>query len=257
VVEGNEIYNFPIHHFVHFYSTFWSFTCSNRDTVTQLGQSTPRRPRHARRAPARPLPRRSRLAPSKAIARLSKAPRPENASRSAPPYRLAQRPAVRRMSSGRKHPEAPPCVHRSLGGTRIDYKRRPLASRTGTAGLQPPCPPPAPVPPSARVVLSPRPTPHCRPRPSPSPTGTHRAARGSSQVGSRARRGCAHGAPPAGQLPALLHPSATTNRQLVSSYTSSTSSPAKNPAGATGFRRARRLLWSKDPIARFGIFQGS
>jgi hypothetical protein len=36
VVEGSEIYNFPIHHFVHFYSTFWSFTCSNRDTVTQL-----------------------------------------------------------------------------------------------------------------------------------------------------------------------------------------------------------------------------
>jgi hypothetical protein len=24
VVEGSEIYNFCIHHFVHFYSTFWS-----------------------------------------------------------------------------------------------------------------------------------------------------------------------------------------------------------------------------------------
>jgi hypothetical protein len=31
VVEGSEIYNFPIHHFVHFYSTFWSYACSNRD----------------------------------------------------------------------------------------------------------------------------------------------------------------------------------------------------------------------------------
>jgi hypothetical protein len=30
VVEGSEIYNFPIHHFVHFYSTFWSYACSNR-----------------------------------------------------------------------------------------------------------------------------------------------------------------------------------------------------------------------------------
>jgi hypothetical protein len=88
------------------------------------------------------------------------------------------------MSSGREHPEAPPSVHRSLGGTRIDYKRRPLALRTGTAGLQPPCPPSAPMPPSGRVVLLLRPTPHYRPRPSPSPTGTHRAARGSSQVGS-------------------------------------------------------------------------
>jgi hypothetical protein len=28
VVEGSEIYNFPIHHFVHFYSTFWRKTQS-------------------------------------------------------------------------------------------------------------------------------------------------------------------------------------------------------------------------------------
>jgi hypothetical protein len=28
VVEGSEIYNFPIHHFVHFYSTFWRKTRS-------------------------------------------------------------------------------------------------------------------------------------------------------------------------------------------------------------------------------------
>jgi hypothetical protein len=27
------MYNFPIHHFVHFYSKFWSFTCSNRGTA--------------------------------------------------------------------------------------------------------------------------------------------------------------------------------------------------------------------------------
>jgi hypothetical protein len=31
VLEGSEIYNFPIHNFVHFYSTFWSYACSNRD----------------------------------------------------------------------------------------------------------------------------------------------------------------------------------------------------------------------------------
>jgi hypothetical protein len=35
VVEGSEIYNFPIHHFVHFNSIFWSFKCSNRGAVTQ------------------------------------------------------------------------------------------------------------------------------------------------------------------------------------------------------------------------------
>jgi hypothetical protein len=33
VVEGSEIYNFPIHHFVHFYSIFWRFLRSNRSTV--------------------------------------------------------------------------------------------------------------------------------------------------------------------------------------------------------------------------------
>jgi hypothetical protein len=29
VVEGSEIYNYSIHHFVHFYSKFWSFSISN------------------------------------------------------------------------------------------------------------------------------------------------------------------------------------------------------------------------------------
>jgi hypothetical protein len=33
VVEGSDIYNFPIHHFLHFYSKFWSFTCSNSGTA--------------------------------------------------------------------------------------------------------------------------------------------------------------------------------------------------------------------------------
>jgi hypothetical protein len=35
VVEGSEIYNFPIHHFVHFCSKFWRYSCSNRGTVKQ------------------------------------------------------------------------------------------------------------------------------------------------------------------------------------------------------------------------------
>jgi hypothetical protein len=47
VVEGSEIYNFPIHHLVHFYSKFWSFERSNRTTVAriQAGQrrATPHR----------------------------------------------------------------------------------------------------------------------------------------------------------------------------------------------------------------------
>jgi hypothetical protein len=39
VVEGSEIYNFPIHHLVHFYSKFWSFTCSNSGTVKRIRAS--------------------------------------------------------------------------------------------------------------------------------------------------------------------------------------------------------------------------
>jgi hypothetical protein len=35
VVEGSEVYNFPIHHLVHFYSNFWSFERSNRTAVTR------------------------------------------------------------------------------------------------------------------------------------------------------------------------------------------------------------------------------
>jgi hypothetical protein len=53
VVEGSEIYNFPIHHFVHFYTNFWGFRRSNRGAVSQgrvdrcrtcLGVCAPRAP---------------------------------------------------------------------------------------------------------------------------------------------------------------------------------------------------------------------
>jgi hypothetical protein len=66
VVEGSEIYNFPIHHFVHFYSNFWSFKCSNRGAVTQgragRRHATPRLPRRPR--PMRAFPRSPRAFPT-------------------------------------------------------------------------------------------------------------------------------------------------------------------------------------------------
>jgi hypothetical protein len=40
VVEGSEIYNFPIHHFVHFYSKFGRKSRSNRGTVKQIAAGT-------------------------------------------------------------------------------------------------------------------------------------------------------------------------------------------------------------------------
>jgi hypothetical protein len=164
VVEGSEIYNFPIHHFVHFYSTFGSFTCSNRDTCTQLDQSTPRHatPRRRQRWPRRTTAHRclgtraSRL--PEVAARLPNAPHPKNVSCSALPYGSAQCPAVRRPSFGSKRPETPQSVHRLLPGARIAYKgaavlRLACRAACGTCACRrgPPCPPPpSRVPTSSR-----------------------------------------------------------------------------------------------------------
>jgi hypothetical protein len=53
VVGGNEIYNFRIHHFVHFYSRIWSFWCSNRGSANKFvstalcAMTSRRRPRRS------------------------------------------------------------------------------------------------------------------------------------------------------------------------------------------------------------------
>jgi hypothetical protein len=64
VVEDSEIYNFPIHHFVYFYSKFWSFACSNsgsakRVRASRRGAATSRPCAHVASASA-PAPRRPR-----------------------------------------------------------------------------------------------------------------------------------------------------------------------------------------------------
>jgi hypothetical protein len=45
VIGGSEIYNFPIHHFVHLYSSFWRFLRLNSGTMNFFrdGDATPRR----------------------------------------------------------------------------------------------------------------------------------------------------------------------------------------------------------------------
>jgi hypothetical protein len=106
VVEGSEIYNFSIHHFVHFYSTFWSFKRSNRDTVTQLRPADVaprRRTRRARRASGRSSPR--CLGPTGA------------------PFR-----GTRVLSPGRTRPEPP----RDLHPRHVSYHR--LRATPWTAG---------------------------------------------------------------------------------------------------------------------------
>jgi hypothetical protein len=112
VVEGSEIYNFPIHYFVHFYSTFWSYTCSNRGTGKHFGQ--PRRavpPARAPRAPpeTRTLPR-------------SRAPRPHA------PSAWASRPQHVVPTTAVPSP-APTCV----AGVPAAYKSPGSASRVRAA----------------------------------------------------------------------------------------------------------------------------
>jgi hypothetical protein len=81
VVEGSDIYNFPIDRIVHFYLTFWSYTCSNRGTGKQFGL-----PHRAATSRARaPRPRPVALPPEAAH---PEAPRPEGPRA---PCRLAPR----------------------------------------------------------------------------------------------------------------------------------------------------------------------
>jgi hypothetical protein len=58
VVEGSEIYNFPIHHLVHFYFKIGRKPQANRGTLTSSGA------RAWRRAVSPAQPRAQRLAPS-------------------------------------------------------------------------------------------------------------------------------------------------------------------------------------------------
>jgi hypothetical protein len=84
VVEGSEIYNFPIHHYVHFYSNFWIFKRANRGATTQ-GRASRRRATPCRDVKHR-APRRTYAAPAsasaphahlpKAASRLPNTPRP-------------------------------------------------------------------------------------------------------------------------------------------------------------------------------------
>jgi hypothetical protein len=114
VVEGSEIYNFPIYHFEHFYSKFLRKSRSNVASSTRLSRAPLR---HVR---AGPRPRAPEDTPSQA------APSPGPcACRGRLVLRVtvpAQRPAVRRVSSGREPAEAPPSVRLSLGSSRVAYK---------------------------------------------------------------------------------------------------------------------------------------
>jgi hypothetical protein len=79
VEEGSEIYNFPIHHFEHFYSKFWSFSFSN--SVNWISSSSRRdvatagTPGAPTRAPGCVAPPPSASEPLARLPRLSAFPR--------------------------------------------------------------------------------------------------------------------------------------------------------------------------------------
>jgi hypothetical protein len=91
VVEGSGIYNFLIHHFVHFNSNFWRFLRLNSGTVNlcRAGDSAPRRA-----ATSRATRPRARTAPASAsgptemhpeVPPLPEDPRPEAGEHSKTP----------------------------------------------------------------------------------------------------------------------------------------------------------------------------
>jgi hypothetical protein len=98
VVDGSEIYNFPIHYFVHFYSTFWIFTCSNRGTVTEFSVG------RCRAAPrcdvARASPRTQAQCVARGRASLGRGP-PEAGTHAEPP-RKSTLPALRPKAGARR-----------------------------------------------------------------------------------------------------------------------------------------------------------
>jgi hypothetical protein len=125
-VEGSEIYNFPIHHIVHFYSRFLRKTRSSRGSPQR---SAPER-EHARAtaSPARHAATRQ-LCPAPAIcrfgARARTQPKDPLSKAALSPCPRACRRTVSRVaprSVGRRRPVVPPSVHRSLGGSRFAYK---------------------------------------------------------------------------------------------------------------------------------------
>jgi hypothetical protein len=78
-----------------------------------------------------------------------------------------------------------------------------------------------------------------------------------STTGAEPHRGQPAWAPPAGRSPVSSHPSAATNRTIVTSSTFSTHPSAETPTGVAQFRRAAPAGPPRDHIANPKFFPGS
>jgi hypothetical protein len=149
VVEGSVIYNFPIHHLVHFYSNFWRFSRSNQGTVKQFRVS-----RALRRDIARLRRPPSASAPP-CLLRPAFPPRPcAFPGRPRPmmlwsPHRATRQHAVRAVP----RPVAHPAVQRSVRGfpppctvPRRHLHRHPFVTSMRAPLFKGRCPPPSHTP---------------------------------------------------------------------------------------------------------------
>jgi hypothetical protein len=162
VVEGSEVYNFPIYHFVHFYSKFLSKTRSNVASPTRCVVSRRARARAIASVPARA--RRPRTHPPRPLLPHARA-HAEDASRSMSPYHRA----ATRGLTGVVRPCVPlrrhrPSVRQSLGSTRATYKEKsPSLAHWSTAGAFSLSATPPLAPPMASSWFQPMPPPPDRP----------------------------------------------------------------------------------------------
>jgi hypothetical protein len=224
VVEGSEIYNFPIHHIVHFYSNFGRKSWSNKGTPSKF------LPRACSRA--RPPPRSYRVptlptSASESSAHHSRSPR-AFPTQIAPSPRRAHAEVVERCAAVRPprpdavrscpvilaparaappHPAAAPAYKGSAPvGPRTRRFCRPLH-----AGGRPVRRRPAPADPSsgALAAVPCRPSGASRP---PKPPSTNRPLPDRSTTGDKPHRGQPAWAPLAGCPPVFSHPSAASNR---------------------------------------------
>jgi hypothetical protein len=161
VVEGSEIYNFHIHHFVHFYSKFWSYARPNRGTV-KLFQSVAAAPRRAPsrdRVPQGPAPRASwRCARGTACLRRPRPSRCLPTQLDAAAYKGSATQCFARRAVGHPPSADPPHPHPSrplapLGAAAASSGSRPTASPSN-----PPPPPLAPQELPKPPTLVPRPS---------------------------------------------------------------------------------------------------
>jgi hypothetical protein len=159
VVEGSEIYNFPIHHFVHFYSNFWRNSFSNRakwirDDASprrRAGQNAGRAPRARHAAwflppsvsgpvPSRAgAPSRGRAPQGRACTEVSWGSRSPRAASSfapaLPPYPRCSSRCTALLPAVRTHPPARVVATKGKTARHISASGAPVPSRDKAAAV--------------------------------------------------------------------------------------------------------------------------